>query len=87
MPDIVAEIVKAYYSSTWSRIVDLIPSISADLLKNNKINIALVEHKVKLLLIHLASVMMPNTVRDWYRKETNGYIVVKKTGELVWFYR
>lgn len=87
MPDIIWEVLKSYYRWLWSKLLDIVPTISEfhkfveNLLTEENIILNL-----KKLLIATASVMMPNTPWDWFRTGAKWYIIVKLDGNLVGFY-
>lgn len=85
LPNIVAEIVKEFYSSKNSKIVDLTNEVS----KNNPLDFDLkhnhkyYEYKLKKFLTEIAVGMMPATVWNGIYDATGGYLVVKENGEIL----
>jgi type II restriction enzyme len=88
LPEIVAELVKLFFTSTYSRTEDLVSVISA----SNPIGYKLDTHhpfynyKVKRLLTDIALGMMPASVWTGELDATGGYLVVKKDGEVLCYH-
>lgn len=85
LPQIMAEIVYSFYSSTNTKLTDLV----ADLSIKNPMNFDVSEHhpfylyKVKRLLTDIALGMMPSKVWTGELEATGGYLVVKEDGEIL----
>ena len=85
LPQIMAEIVYSFYSSTNTRLSDLVAVVS----EKNPINFDASEHhpfysyKVKRLLTDIALGMMPSKLWTGELEATGGYLVVKDDGEIL----
>jgi len=85
LPQIIAEVLKKFYSSKKSKTSDL----SQEILKNNPLNFDLqhnhkyYEYKLKKFLTEVAVGMMPATVWNGVYDATGGYLVVKEDGEIL----
>ncbi|WP_339756794.1 HpaII family restriction endonuclease [Algoriphagus aquimarinus] len=88
LPEIVSEIVKLFFTSTYSRTEDLVSVISA----SNPIGYKLDTHhpfysyKIKRLLTDIALGMMPASVWTGQLDATGGYLVVKEDGEVLCYH-
>lgn len=85
LPEIMAEILKQYYSSDLSSIeelVDKIKDINPINYDNNADHI-FYEYKIKKFLIEIAVGMMPATVWSGKYDATGGYLVVKEDGDIL----
>lgn len=85
MPYIVGQLVLEYYSSTKSKLSELVDSaIRRGLF--DKLPISLdksdIEYKVKHMLINIALGMVPNTTWDGYMRADGGYLIVLEKGGL-----
>ncbi len=85
MPQILAEMVKLFYSSNISRVSDLVHEIrkmnpaNYDLTDNHKFY----EYKIKHFLTDIAVGMMPGSVWDGKYDSTGGYLIVKESGDII----
>lgn len=85
LPKIMAELVYSFYSSTNSKLTDLV----ADISEKNPMNFDASElhpyylYKVKRLLTDIALGMMPSRVWTGELEATGGYLVVKDDGEIL----
>lgn len=85
LPRIMADIVYLFYTSTNTKLTDLV----ADIAIKNPINFDVSEHhpfylyKVKRLLTDIALGMMPSKVWAGELEATGGYLVVKDDGEIL----
>ena len=85
LPQILAEILKVFFESKYSKINELI----IDTERNNPLNFDLshnhkyYEYKMKKFLTEIAVGMMPNTVWNGVYDATGGYLVVKKDGDIL----
>lgn len=85
LPQIMAEIVYSFYSSTKTKITDLVTDVSV----RNPLYFDVSEHhpfylyKIKRLLTDIALGMMPSKVWTGELEATGGYLVVKEDGEIL----
>lgn len=85
LPRIMAEIVYLFYTSTNTKLADLVAGVAI----KNPINFDVSEHhpfylyKVKRLLTDIALGMMPSKVWTGELEATGGYLVVKDNGEIL----
>lgn len=85
LPEIMAEIVYLFYSSTHTSLADLVNAVSI----NNPLkfdisnNHPFYPYKIKRLLTDIALGMMPSKVWTGKLEATGGYLVVKKDGEIL----
>ena len=85
LPNILAEIVKIYYSSDKSKIVDLIKKVEQNnpLNFDNTHNHKYYEYKIKKFLTETALGMMPAKVWEGKYDATGGYLIVKDDGDIL----
>lgn len=85
LPQILAEIVLKFYTSTKSKTIDLVNEIdrSNPLKYNIKNNHKFYEYKIKRFLTDVALGMMPAKVWDGNYDATGGYLIVKENGEVL----
>jgi type II restriction enzyme len=87
MPQIVAEIMVAYYSGHGNTLAELVEKIIAsDALNYGKSASETYTHKVKTLLQDVALGMTPSKPWSGNYDATGGYIIVKANGEIVCFH-
>jgi hypothetical protein len=88
LPDIVAEILKTFFTSTLSSTKDLTNhiNISNPLMYNTQFGHAFYEYKIKRLLTDVALGMMPFKVWTGIYDATGGYLIVKKNGEILCYH-
>ena len=85
LPRIMAEIVYSFYTSTNTKLTDLVVDVAI----KNPMNFDVSEHhpfysyKVKRLLTDIALGMMPSKVWTGELEATGGYLVVKDDGEIL----
>ena len=85
LPEIMAEIVYLFYSSTHTSLADLVNAVSI----SNPLNFDLsnnhpfYSYKIKRFLTDIALGMMPSRVWTGKLEATGGYLVVKKDGEIL----
>jgi type II restriction enzyme len=88
LPNILAQLVKLFYTSNKNTIVDLVEEIT----KNNPLNYdnqfshLFYEYKVKRFLTDVALGMMPAKVWDGHYDATGGYLIVKEDGEVLCYH-
>lgn len=88
LPNILAEIIYLYYTSNFSRTVDLIKEVS----RINPLNYNLQNYhpyylyKVKRFLTDVALGMLPSKVWTGELDATGGYLVVKEDGEVLCYH-
>lgn len=88
LPNILAETIKLFFSSTLSTIKDLIESIN----KINPINYdtqyshTFYEYKIKRFLTDVALGMTPSKVWTGLYDATGGYLVVKENGDVLCYH-
>ncbi|MCK5782328.1 MAG: HpaII family restriction endonuclease [Flavobacteriales bacterium] len=85
LPKLIAEIIKEFYSSKKSKIIDLTNEVAY----NNPLNFDIThehkyyEYKLKKFLTEVAVGMMPATVWTGVYDATGGYLVVKEDGDIL----
>lgn len=88
LPNIIAEIVKAFFTSNLSTIKDL----SIDINSKNPLNYdkqfshSFYEYKIKRFLTDVALGMMPSKVWGGVYDATGGYLIVKENGEVLCYH-
>ena len=88
LPQLVAEIVRTFYSTTSSRVSDLVEMIEGinplkyDLSENHPFY----SYKVKHFLTDVALGLMPATAWTGMLDATGGYLVVKEDGEILCYH-
>lgn len=87
-PEIIAEIIKHYYSGKGSKISDLVDYISEDTEFCAKLDLNKSDFifKVKRFLSDVALGMTPKKEWDGYAKAHGGYVIVKENGEVVCYH-
>ncbi|MEC7755668.1 MAG: HpaII family restriction endonuclease [Bacteroidota bacterium] len=88
LPKIIAEIVYLFFSSGYSKIVDLVNEISRlnPLDFNLETNHPFYNYKIKRFLTDIALGMMPSKVWTGELDATGGYLVVKEDGEILCYH-
>lgn len=88
LPKIVAEIVFLFFTSGYSKTVDLVNEISRinPLNFNLETNHPFYSNKIKRLLTDIALGMMPSKVWTGELDATGGYLVVKDDGEILCYH-
>ncbi len=88
LPNILAEIVFLYFTSSYSKTIDLVNEVS----KNNPIGYNLASnhpfyvYKIKRFLTDIALGMMPSKVWTGELDATGGFLVVKEDGEILCYH-
>ncbi|MCE9628700.1 MAG: HpaII family restriction endonuclease [Candidatus Vogelbacteria bacterium] len=87
-PEIIAEIMKAYYSGKGSTMEELVTGILENDEFKTKYNLDRgdYEYKIKNFLVSVALGMTPKKEWDGFTKAHGGYIVVKEDGEIVCYH-
>jgi len=87
-PEIIAEVVKHYYSSGRSKLPDLVDCIMADKEFVGKIDFTKEDLvlKIKRFLSAIALGMTPGEDWDGYTETHGGYIIVKENGEIACYH-
>ncbi len=85
LPNILAEIVKIFYSTNYSKVSEVVLKLEQDnpLNFDTKHNHKYYEYKIKKFLTEIAVGMMPATVWEGIYDATGGYLVVKDDGEIL----
>ncbi len=85
LPNILADIVFSFYSSSLSYIADLIENAEVRNPMNfdTSYNHRFYEYKIKKLLTEVALGMMPSTLWNGVYDATGGYLIVKEDGEVL----
>ncbi|MCC5924786.1 MAG: HpaII family restriction endonuclease [Crocinitomicaceae bacterium] len=88
LPKIVAEILHLFFSSTYSKTIDLVEAISIanPLGFNLETNHPFYTYKIKRFLTDIALGMMPSKVWSGVLDATGGYLVVKEDGEVLCYH-
>lgn len=88
LPRILAEVVYLFFTSSYSKTVDLVNeiSISNPLDFNLKTNHPFYSYKIKRFLTDIALGMMPSKVWTGELDATGGYLVVKEDGEILCYH-
>lgn len=88
LPDILAEMLKAFFEGKGSHISDLVNVICENKELNEKygMNKGDYEYKIKSFLVAVALGMTPKTEWDGFTKAHGGYIVVKEDGEIACYH-
>lgn len=88
LPDIIAEVVKAYYLGKGSTLPELVdsPEENSILQERFELNRSDYEFKLKSFLVAVALGMTPSKEWDGFTKAHGGYIVVKENGEVVCYH-
>lgn len=88
LPNILAEIIKKFFTSNLSSIEDL----TADIYKSNPLNYdksfahSFYEYKIKRFLTDVALGMTPSKVWSGVYDATGGYLIVKENGDILCFH-
>ena len=88
LPEIVAEMVKLYYSQDLNAVADIVSLLE----KNNPLKFdsslghKFYEYKIKRMLVDIALGMKPNTVWTGQYDATGGYLVVKEDGDVLCYH-
>ncbi len=85
LPNILAEIVKIFYSTNYSKVSEIVLELERDnpLNFDTKYNHKYYEYKIKKFLTEIAVGMMPATVWEGIYDATGGYLIVKEDGEIL----
>ncbi|MDB5260438.1 MAG: restriction endonuclease [Candidatus Nomurabacteria bacterium] len=88
LPEIVAELLLAYYSDKGKLLPDLVTKLGEGEIKILHFNLDAsdYEFKTKSFLHNIALGMVPNTAWDGLLKAHGGYIVVREDGEIVCYH-
>ncbi|SRR5690554_774440 len=88
LPQILSEIVCLYFSSSFSKILDLVNEITVKnpLNYNLETNHPFYSYKIKRFLTDIALGMMPSKVWSGQLDATGGYLVVKEDGEVLCYH-
>jgi type II restriction enzyme len=90
MPIFLSEYVRAYYTTKSNKIADLTHEVAKSGIIKNLLDVPFsyedIKYKIKQLLINSALGMVPQTDWDGFYKADGGYIVVKKSGDMVCFH-
>ena len=88
LPSLISQIVYQFYSSTNSKTIDLLKSVTAQnpLNFNTESNHPFYLYKIKRLLTDIALGMMPSKVWTGELDATGGYLVVKEDGEILCYH-
>jgi hypothetical protein len=89
MPEILAEILKIYYSGGHNQVTDVVNILKELNPLNNDLRVFnpdLYEHKIKEFLSAVALGMMPSKPWDGKIETLGGYIIVKEDGEIVCYH-
>lgn len=88
LPNILAEIIKSFFTSNLNTILDLTKSIN----KNNPLNFdtqfahTFYEYKIKRFLTDVALGMTPSKVWSGIYDATGGYLIVKENGDVLCYH-
>ena len=83
-PEILAEVMKAYYEGKGTSLVELVNSLEeSGVLQKYGLTKDDYEFKIKSFLVAIALGMTPQTEWDGFTKAHGGYIVVKEDGDIV----
>ncbi len=85
LPNILAEIVKIFYSSSYSKVSEVVLELERDnpLNFDTKYNHKYYKYKIKKFLTEVAVGMMPGTVWGGVYDATGGYLIVKEDGNIL----
>lgn len=88
LPEIVAELLLAYYSDKGSALPELVSNLGSGDVKILQYNLDTsdYEFKTKSLLHNIALGMVPNTAWDGLLRAHGGYIIVREDGEIVCYH-
>lgn len=88
LPNILAELVKLFYTSNKNTLVDLVEEITKTnpLKYDNQFSHLFYEYKVKRFLTDVALGMMPAKVWSGEYDATGGYLIVKEDGEVLCYH-
>lgn len=88
LPNILAEIVKTFYTSNLSSIVDLTDNINKmnPLNYDNQFAHTFYEYKIKRFLTDIALGMTPSKVWNGVYDATGGYLIVKGNGDILCYH-
>jgi hypothetical protein len=88
LPEILSHIVYEFYSSSKTKVVDLVTKVSQDnpLGFDNANGHKFYEYKTKRLLTDIALGMMSNTVWTGQYDATGGYLIVKENGDVLCYH-
>ena len=88
LPNIVAEIVRKFYTSPLSSVKDLTNQIDIEnpLRYNKEFSHLFYEYKIKRFLTDVALGMTPSKVWDGLYDATGGYLIVKETGDVLCYH-
>lgn len=88
LPNLLAEVIKKFFTSNLSSINALIETISAQnpLEYDNQYSHSFYEYKIKRFLTDIALGMMPSKVWSGKYDATGGYLIVKDDGEILCYH-
>lgn len=88
LPNILAEIIQTFFSSSLTSIKDLIVAVNNanPLNYNTQFAHTFYEYKIKRFLADVALGMMPSKVWDGVYDATGGYLIVKEDGEVLCYH-
>lgn len=90
MPELAGHLLDGYYRSVSSRLKDLVSWVAEndpmELGGELEDRLALIQHKVKTLLLDIALGMVPSRAWDGSHLASGGYLIVTATGEVVCLY-
>ena len=88
MPVLLSELIKTFYMTKFSSIIDLTESItnSNPLNYDNQFSHTFYEYKIKRLLTDIALGMTPSKVWSGIYDATGGYLIVKENGEVLCYH-
>jgi hypothetical protein len=88
LPDILAEIIKTFFTTTLSSIKDLVDSInnSNPLKYDTQFAHTFYEYKIKRFLTDVALGMTPSKVWSGIYDATGGYLIVKENGDILCYH-
>ena len=88
LPSLISQIVYQFYSSTNSKTVDLLKSVTAlnPLNFNTESNHPFYSYKIKRFLTDIALGMMPSKVWTGELDATGGYLIVKEDGKILCYH-
>ncbi len=88
MPVLLSELIKTFYMTKFSSIIDLTESItnSNPLNYDNQFSHTFYEYKIKRLLTDIALGMTPSKVWSGIYDATGGYLIVKENGDVLCYH-
>ncbi len=88
LPNIMSEIIRTFFTSNLSSIIDLTENInnSNPLNYDNQFSHTFYEYKIKRFLTDVALGMTPSKVWNGIYDATGGYLIVKETGEVLCYH-